>query len=65
MTRLDRIRRRQRDRDRIRQAQRLADATGQAQVVVRDRQNGERRILQYATRSSQPGGITIWPRRKR
>lgn len=65
MTRLERIRRRQRDRERIQQARRLADATGQAQVVVRDRQNGERRILPYAIRGSQPGGITIHPRKAR
>lgn len=61
MTRLNRMRRRQRDRERHVQAQLLADATGQAQVAVRDRANGETRILPYATRSSQPGGKVYWP----
>lgn len=61
MTRLNRMKRRQRDRERHTQAQLLADATGQAQVAVRDRANGETRILPYAIRSSQPGGKVYWP----
>jgi hypothetical protein len=62
MTRLNRIRRRQRDRERHEQAQLFADATGQAQVAVRDRANGETRILPHAIRSSQPGGKVYYPR---
>ena len=63
MTRLARMRRRQRDRERHIQAQAWANATGQAQVAVRDQANGETRILPYAIRSSQPGGVVYWPRR--
>lgn len=63
MTRLARMRRRQRDRARHTQAQLLADVTGQAQVAVRDQVNGETRILPYAIRTSQPGGVVYWPTR--
>ena len=60
MTRLQRIRTRQTTR----QAQRLANITGQPQVVVRDPANSIPRILPYAIRKEQPGGRTMWPKRK-
>ena len=63
MTRLERMRLRQRDNRRHTNAQTLADATGQAQVAVRDQTNGETRILPYAIRTSQPGGKVYWPTR--
>ena len=63
MTRLNRMRRWQRDRERHTQAQKLADITGQPQVAVRDHTNSETRILPYAIRTSQPGGVVYWPTR--
>lgn len=63
--RLERIRRRQAKRERatnLRRASKLAELTGQAQVVVRDRTNNRFRILPYAIRTSEPGGIIVTPK---
>jgi len=64
MTKLQRMRNLQTKRTMTEHAQYLANATGQPQVVVKDRTNNQPRILPYAIRKEQPGGRTMWPRRE-
>jgi hypothetical protein len=64
LERLHRNRTRRERKTQLRRARKLADITGQSQIVVRDRQNDRFRILPYAIRKGEPGGIVITPNKR-